>query len=78
MSEPQKEKTKKKERNKTKTLLDLLVNGGLTVVGVLLASDRDLRNCRDEIELLLDLLEWLEDHAGERTAVGGAAFGRGD
>ena len=67
-------KNKKERMNKIKTLLDLLVNVGLTVVGVLLASDRDLRNCRDEIELLLDLLEWLADHAGERTAVRGAVF----
>lgn len=48
----------------------MLVNGGFGLFGVLLASNGDLWNGGDEIELLLDFLEGLEDDAGEGPTVG--------
>ena len=61
----------------TKILFDLLVNGNLIVVEWILSSDRDLRNGQNEIDLFLDLLEWLKDHAGARTSACGAAWAVG-
>lgn len=45
-------------------ILDLFVDGGLTLIGILMASERGLRDAGYEHELLLHLFEWLENDAG--------------
>lgn len=49
--------------------LDLFVDSGLTVIGVLVASERGLRESRHEHELLLQLLKGLEHDPRQRLAV---------
>lgn len=56
--------------------LDLPVDGGLAVVGVLLAGERVVGSRGHEGELLLHLFEWFEDYARE-CPVGGDAGRRG-
>ena len=52
-----------------KIVFDMFVNGSIIVVKGFLLSDRDLRNGRDEIDLFLNLRDWLKDHAGARTTI---------
>lgn len=60
---------KKKLRNQGDSL-NLLINGSLTGISILLASKGDLRGTGDEAELLLDLFKGLENHPCQRPSVG--------
>lgn len=80
MEEISKEKTTKMEKrerrkkwstDRRKRILDLNVDGGLAVVGVLLASEGLIGGGGHEAELaVLELLEGLEDDAGDDVASG--------